>query len=70
MDNLLIEWVGEDTRSFSVVSIDRLADGALKSSGRKLIGKTLSIIWTRGKEYLGRILNIGNFNIKVIQSRI
>lgn len=59
MDYLLIEWVDEDPKTFSVVSIDQLADGGLRSSGRKLIGKTESIIWTRGKEFLGRILNIG-----------
>lgn len=60
MSYLLIDWVDELPKTYSVVLCNRLEDESLRSDPSKLVGKTVQILWNRGKSYPGLVLKIGN----------
>ncbi|CAG7828233.1 unnamed protein product [Allacma fusca] len=44
--HLLVEWLNEDPKCWSVVSKDQLSDGTLRKS-KELLGRTVGIKWKR-----------------------
>lgn len=58
MDFILVEWVNEHPRQFSVCRRVDIVDGELRDSVNGLEGTTTLIQWKR-RQYPGRILKLG-----------
>ncbi|ODM87361.1 hypothetical protein Ocin01_19321, partial [Orchesella cincta] len=56
---LLVEWVGHDTKQFSVVKVSDLVDGNLRTNPSKAVGSITMCQWGRNKEFKAKVLKIG-----------
>lgn len=59
MKYLLVEWVKDIPKQYSVVSLDQLVDNSHRCQPEQTVGKIVQIVWTRGKIYPGLVLKIG-----------
>lgn len=58
MDYILVEWVNDRPRQFSVCKKSDIVDGDLRCKDEGLEGQCTLIQWKR-REYMGRILKLG-----------
>lgn len=63
MDFLLIEWLNETPKMYSVVSSEKLEDGSLRANLERVVGDTVQVNWSRGKKYPGLVLQIGTLKM-------
>ncbi|ODM90701.1 hypothetical protein Ocin01_15982, partial [Orchesella cincta] len=58
-NELLVKWVGHDTKQFSVVKVSDLVDGNLRTNPSKAVGSITMCQWGRNKEFKAKVLKIG-----------